>query len=63
MGARRHRRRPRSTRVVAEIRDALGPVDILVNDAGVSLPVPIDADDYERSWDATFAVNLTGRSA
>jgi len=47
------------TRVVDEIVGSLGPIDVLVNNAGVSLPVPIDADDYFRAWDATMAVNLT----
>ena len=38
----------------------LGPVGILVNNAGVSLPAPIDSDDFDAAWDLTFAVNLTG---
>ncbi len=46
--------------VLAEVRDALGPVDILVNCAGVSLPAAIDGDGFEASWDQTLAVNLTG---
>ncbi|HMQ25638.1 MAG TPA: SDR family oxidoreductase, partial [Acidimicrobiales bacterium] len=46
--------------VLAEIREALGPVDVLVNCAGVSLPAGIDAPDFEASWDQTLAVNLTG---
>ena len=46
--------------VLAEVRDALGPVDILVNCAGVSLPAGIDAADFDVSWDQTLAVNLTG---
>ena len=46
-------------RVVAEVNEALGPIDILVNCAGVSVPAPIEADDYWRAWDATLAVNLT----
>ena len=45
-------------RVVGEIVDRLGDVDILVNCAGVSVPAPIDADDYWRAWDLTLAVNL-----
>ncbi len=46
--------------VLAEVREALGPVDILVNCAGVSLPAAIDGDGFEESWDQTLAVNLTG---
>jgi len=46
------------TRVVAAIESELGPVDVLVNNAGVSLAVPIDADDYFRAWDTTMAVNI-----
>lgn len=45
-------------RVVGEIVDRLGAIDILVNCAGVSIPAPIDADDYWRAWDLTMAVNL-----
>jgi len=46
--------------VVSEVAARLGPIGILVNNAGVSLPAPIDADDYEVAWDLTLAVNLTG---
>ena len=47
--------------VVDEVAMQLGPVDILVNDAGVSLPVEITAADFERSWDATLTINLTAQ--
>jgi len=47
-------------RVVNEIVDQLGPIDILVNCAGISAPAPIAADDYWRAWDLTLAVNLSG---
>jgi 3-oxoacyl-[acyl-carrier protein] reductase len=47
-------------RVVGEIVARLGPVDILVNCAGVSVPAPITADDYWRAWDLTLGVNLGG---
>ena len=40
--------RPRSTGRSPRSAAQLGPVDILVNCAGVSLPAPIDADDYWR---------------
>lgn len=44
---------------MAAARDALGPVDLLVNNAGLSLPAPIDRDGFEAAWAATLAVNLT----
>jgi len=49
-------------RVVADVRDRLGPVDILVNNAGVSIPAPIAGDGYDAAWAATLAVNLTGHT-
>ena len=45
--------------VVDEIAAQLGPPDVLVNNAGVSLIAPIDADGYEQAWDTTLAVNLS----
>jgi 3-oxoacyl-[acyl-carrier protein] reductase len=48
--------------VLAEVREQLGPVDVLVNNAGVSLPAAIDGPGYEASWDATLAVNLTAHA-
>ena len=39
-------------------RRALGPIDILMNNAGVSIPAPIDHPDYEDAWALTLAVNL-----
>ncbi len=48
------------TRVVADVVADLGPVDILVNCAGVSIPAPIDGADYDAAWDMTLAVNLVG---
>ena len=41
-----------------EVVERLGPVDVLVNNAGVRQPIPFGADEYFRSWDATIAVNL-----
>lgn len=46
--------------VVDEIVETLGPIDVLVNCAGVSVRTPIDADGYGEAWDATLAVNLEG---
>ncbi len=47
---------------VGAIQRELGPIDILVNNAGVSLPAPIDSDDWQVAWDATIAVNLTAHA-
>lgn len=40
-------------------RHALGPIDILINNAGVSIPAPIDQPGFDEAWAATLAVNLT----
>lgn len=48
--------------VVADLAATVGPVDILVNNAGVSLPAPIEGDEWEESWAATLAVNLTAQA-
>jgi 3-oxoacyl-[acyl-carrier protein] reductase len=46
--------------VVGEVVATLGPVDILVNCAGISLAAPIDAANYDEAWRQTLAVNLAG---
>jgi 3-oxoacyl-[acyl-carrier protein] reductase len=54
-----------STAIVALARDVvarLGGIDILVNNAGVSLPAPIDSDDFDQAWTRTLAVNLTAHA-
>jgi 3-oxoacyl-[acyl-carrier protein] reductase len=48
--------------VVGEAVARLGPIGILVNNAGVSIPAPINADGYEQAWSATLAVNLAGHA-
>jgi len=45
--------------LVRQVVTRFGGIDILVNNAGVSLPVPIDSDDFEQAWARTLAVNLT----
>lgn len=47
-------------RAVARVRDEHGPVDILVNCAGVGAGGLPDADGYLDSWQRSLAVNLTG---
>jgi 3-oxoacyl-[acyl-carrier protein] reductase len=48
------------TAAVDDVVAKLGPVGILVNNAGVSVPAPIDFDGYDAAWELTLAVNLTG---
>lgn len=44
--------------MVAEAENALGPVDVLVNNAGIQFTAPIDAFPTEK-WDAILAINLS----
>ena len=48
--------------VVDEVIARLGPVDVLVNDAGVSLATEIGGDGFEDAWATTLAVNLTAHA-
>jgi NAD(P)-dependent dehydrogenase (short-subunit alcohol dehydrogenase family) len=44
----------------AQIKDVFGRLDVLVNNAGISLPgIPFEDLSYEQ-WSAVVAVNLTG---
>ena len=47
--------------IARELKTAFGGLDCLVNNAGIALPTPIDADGYEATWDRTFDVLLTGQ--
>lgn len=46
---------------VGEIASRMGPVEILINNAGIALPAVVEGDDagYEEAWQRTLAVNLT----
>ena len=46
---------------VARVRAELGPVDILINNAGVAAGAPVDAADYEDVWAAVLEVNLAAQ--
>jgi 3-oxoacyl-[acyl-carrier protein] reductase len=48
--------------LVGAIRRDVGPIDILINNAGVSLGMPIDHEAWERAWELTIAVNLTSQA-
>jgi 3-oxoacyl-[acyl-carrier protein] reductase len=39
-------------------RGSLGAIDIVVNNAGVSIPAEVDDPSYATVWEATMAVNL-----
>lgn len=45
---------------VAQVRREQGPVDIVVNCAGVGAGGPLDSDGYLQQWARSLAVNLTG---
>jgi 3-oxoacyl-[acyl-carrier protein] reductase len=47
--------------VVSAIIAELGQLDILINNAGIAIPVTIDDKNYEESWDRTFDVLLKGQ--
>jgi len=44
--------------VFAEVAAHFGGIDILVNNAGISIPSPIDSEDYEAAWDLSLSVLL-----
>ena len=45
---------------VARVRDELGPIDIVVNAAGIPAGGVVGDDTYVEQWERALAVNLTG---
>ena len=48
--------------VITEIAAHFGEIDILVNNAGISIPMPIDSDDYPAAWAKVLSVLLTAHT-
>ncbi|MEM7324472.1 MAG: SDR family NAD(P)-dependent oxidoreductase [Actinomycetota bacterium] len=48
--------------VVDELVAAFGGLDIVINNAGISRPTPIDGDEYEDHWALSLEVLLTAHT-
>lgn len=50
--------------VVGEVVDAFGGLDILINNAGISVAIPTASEDsvWEPAWERSFAVMLTAQA-
>lgn len=46
-------------KVTREVIAHFGQLDILINNAGISVRAPIDSPDFESYWELTFSINLT----
>ena len=49
-------------RVFDEIANHFGGIDILVNNAGISIPSPIDDDNYESNWSRSMDILITAQT-
>lgn len=54
-------RREEIDRVVGEIAAHFGSIDILINNAGISMHGPVDSDDFEMRWAKSLDVLLTAQ--
>ena len=46
---------------VQEVAKRFGGIDVLVNNAGISIPAPIDSPDYEDAWQRSLEVLITAQ--
>jgi 3-oxoacyl-[acyl-carrier protein] reductase len=46
--------------VVADVAATFGALDVLINNAGISVRRTLDAEDYDAAWDRAVTVMLTG---
>ncbi len=47
--------------VVNDIVEHFGKLDVVVNNAGISIPAPLENDNYDAAWDKSIAVLLTAQ--
>ncbi len=47
---------------IGEVAEHFGGIDILINNAGISIGTAIDGDGYEAAWDKTLAILLTAHT-
>lgn len=48
--------------VIDSAASHFGGLDHLINNAGISIPAPIDGDDYEHAWAKTFDILITAHT-
>ena len=46
---------------ISNVIKEFGQLDMLINNAGISIPTSIDDKNYEQNWDKTFDVLLKGQ--
>ncbi len=46
---------------VETFAEHFGGIDIVVNNAGISIPAPIDSEDYEAAWQRSFDVLISAQ--